>query len=151
MLGLGQAPFLSALAKHGFQPLAQALLIALQLRHQAAAVFQFASGRQAGQLRGQLLLALLQCIGTLGEGLQVLALPLFAALQLAHLQDAPATHGDPGGAHEQGQQCQAIAGASGGRGGGSLRRVGRRGLFCVGQDSFAHVSILCMVAHRSLA
>jgi len=151
VLSLGQTPLLAAFAQYRLQALAQALLVALQLRHKATTVLQFTGCWQAGQLGAELLLPLLQCIGTLIQGLQVFALPLLAALQLANLPDAPAADRDASGAQQQRQQRQAVAGASGGLGGGRFRRFERRGLFGVGQDSFAHVSILCMVAHRFLA
>lgn len=49
------------------------MLVALQLRYQAAAVFQLAGRRQAGQLRADLLLTLLQGLGALVQRLDVLA------------------------------------------------------------------------------
>lgn len=113
MLGLGQAPFLAAFAQYGFQALAETLLVTLQLCHQAAAVFQLAGCRQAGQLRADLLLTLLQGLGALVQRLDVLALVEFAALQLTHLPDTPATYRHPGRAQQQGQRCQATAGALG--------------------------------------
>ena len=103
VLGLGQAPLLAAFAEYGFQTLAQTLLVALQLRHQAATVFQLTGGRQAGQLCTDLLLTLLQCRGALVEGFKVLTLTHLTALQLPHLPDTPTPDCDPGRTQQQRQ------------------------------------------------
>ncbi|MNP49655.1 hypothetical protein D3C76_1438560 [compost metagenome] len=51
VFGLGQAPVFAACAKHGFQALAQPLLITLQLGHQAPTLFQLIGSRQLCQAR----------------------------------------------------------------------------------------------------
>ncbi|MNG01960.1 hypothetical protein D3C84_849620 [compost metagenome] len=120
------------------------MLIALQLRHQATAVFKFGRRRQTRQLRRHLLLTQLQRLGLFAQGLQVLALALFGALELAHLPYPPTANGNARSTEQQGQDCQAVARTFGRRGGGGFRRFWRRLQVIVGQDSFAHVSILCI-------
>ncbi len=78
----------------------------------------------------------------------MLALVELAALQLTYLPDTPATYCHPGRTQQQGQRCQATAGALGRWGGDRFRRRLCRRLIIIGQDSLAHVSILCMGAHR---
>lgn len=150
MLGFGQAPVLAAGAKDSLQALAQALLVTLQLSDQTPTVFQFGCGRQNGQLRRKLLFTLLQGLGLLAQGLQVLCLALLGALELANLPYAPPANCDTCRAQQQGQDCQTIAGPLGSFDGGLCRSLW--GLqFIVGQDSFAHVSILCITARRQSA
>ncbi|MNN06896.1 hypothetical protein D3C76_870420 [compost metagenome] len=150
MLGFGQAPVLAAGAEDGLQALAQTLLITLQLGDQPTTVFQFGSRRQNGQLCRKLLLTLLQGPGLLAQGLQVLHLPLLGTLELANLPYAPPANCNTRRAQQQGQDCQTITGPLG-RFHGGLRSSLRGLQFIVGQDSFAHVSILCFAARRQSA
>ncbi len=87
MLGLGQAPVLAAGTQHGFQTLVEALLITLQLSDQAATLFQLIRTRQLRQPGGQLLLALLEALGLVIQGLHLAQLVLAAGLQGTDLPD----------------------------------------------------------------
>lgn len=108
MLGLGQAPVFAAGPEHRLQALAQTLLITLQLGDQATALFQLIRTRQLRQPRSQLLLALLEGLGLVIEGLHLAQLLLAAGLQGADLPDPPTTGGNTRGAEQQGDDCQAI-------------------------------------------
>ncbi|MCY1215221.1 hypothetical protein D9M72_270630 [compost metagenome] len=142
MLRFSQAPVLAAGTEDGFQTLAKLLLVALQVHQQAAALVQFGSAGQFFQALGELLFALGQGTGLATGLLDHAQLLLVAAFQGAHLPETPATHGDAGGAQQQGEQRQTIApwgrrGAGRGYGfGGYSVLLLFRG-FC-----FAHVSIL---------
>ena len=61
------------------------------------------------QARGQLLLALLEGLGLVIEGLHLAQLLLAAGLQGADLPDTPAAGGNTGYAEQQGDDSQAIA------------------------------------------
>ena len=125
------------------QALAQALLIALQLGNQAAALLQLVRTRQLRQAGGQLLLALLEALGLVIQGLHLAQLLLAAGLQGADLPDPPAASGNARSTQQQGDDCQAIATAwCTDR---CLDRRNKRGLsFIFRQGCFAHVSVLCV-------
>ena len=143
MLGLGQAPVLAAGTQHGFQTLVEALLISLQLRDQAATLFQLIRTRQLRQAGGQLLLALLEALGLVIQGLHLAQLVLAAGLQGTDLPDPPAAGGYARSAQQQGDDGQAIATAW--RADRCLDRRIKRGLsFIFRQGCFAHVSVLCV-------
>jgi len=143
VFGFCQAPVLAAGPEHGFQALAQTLLVALQLGQQAAALLQLVRARQLRQACSQLLLALLEGLGLVVEALYLAQLLLVAGLQGADLPDPPPAGGNARSTQQQGDDCQAIATAR--RSDRCLARRIERGLsFIFRQGCFAHVSILCV-------
>ena len=91
MLGLGQSPVFSAGTQHGFQALAQALLIALKLGDQPPTIFQFIRCRQLCKTHRQLELVLFERLSLRANILQLPRLLLMARQQNAHLPDTPPT------------------------------------------------------------
>ena len=85
------------------------MLVALQLGHQTTALLKLIRTRQLRHARRQLLLALLEGLGLVIEGLHLAQLLLAAGLQGADLPDPPTARGNTGGAEQQGDDCQAIA------------------------------------------
>lgn len=97
------------LAPGRFQTLVQALLVALQLRHQAPAFFQFISTRQLRQACGQLLLRLLDALGLFIQGAHLHQLLLAARLQGPDLPEPPTASRNTRGAKQQSKDRQAVA------------------------------------------
>jgi hypothetical protein len=87
VLGFGKAPVFAASAQHGFNSLAQALLIALKLGDQTAALFELICGRQLRQTRTESLLVLLEGLLVLFKdlGLRTHILQLTGLLLIAIL------------------------------------------------------------------
>ncbi|CRM90057.1 hypothetical protein [Pseudomonas sp. 22 E 5] len=109
MFSLGQAPVFAAGAQHGFQALAQALLVTLQLGDQPAALLKLVRPRQLRQARRQLLLTLLEGLGLIIKGLHLAQLLLAAGLQGTDLPDPPTAGGNACSTEQQGHNRQAIA------------------------------------------
>ncbi|RMV47369.1 hypothetical protein ALP10_05647 [Pseudomonas syringae pv. helianthi] len=86
MLGFCQTPVLAARAQHGFKSLAEALLIALQLRHKTSTVCQLVGGRELCETCIQLLVILSQHQRLLGDVLDLAALLPCAVARLPSLQ-----------------------------------------------------------------
>ncbi|CAI8978783.1 hypothetical protein EMIT0P218_60314 [Pseudomonas sp. IT-P218] len=151
MFGLGQTPVLAAGAEDGFQALIQALLVALQLSHQAAAFFQHIGIGQLFQARTQALLVQLQALRLIVQSLHLTQLLLGIGLQVPHLPDSPATHCDTDGAYQQRDDCQPVSSALL-LDRGWLQFIKRCISRCIEhwprvifrQGCFAHVSILCI-------
>jgi len=143
MLGLGQTPVLAARPQYGFESLAEALLIALQLRDQTSTVFQLIGWRELRDACAQLLVILRQYQGLFGDILDLSALLLVPGLQHAQLPDSPAGDGDTGNCQQQGQEHQATVATAGALGADWLRLGCRRfqhRFFVFRQGCFAHVS-----------